>query len=73
MVFGGASTFPFYCMYLLNEEGELVQDKSADPVIPVAMSLSPFVVKGGKVYTITAIYLEQGQMGIFDGEKWSPF
>ena len=51
MLFGGAS-HASYNMYKLDEEGNLLEDLSGDPLIPGAMCQGSFVVEEGKLYAM---------------------
>ena len=50
-VFGGVRNISFN-MYSFNEEGDLEEDLSEDPMIPGYVGYSPFVIQGRRVFTI---------------------
>ena len=58
-------------MYILSEEGELLEDHSADPLIPRRMCYNPWVEEGGKIFTLrydTTAWLHR--VVAYSGEKW---
>ena len=61
-------------MYSFSEEGELLEDLSADPIIPGVMGQGSLVVREGKIYAVgwrkfNTIF--DWRIQAFDGVRWS--
>ena len=73
VVFGGVSCVS-YNMYTLSEEGELLDDLSADPLVPGFMVRGSVAVTDGKIYAVGHMQLSKQskwRIEVFDGSQWS--
>ena len=71
-LFGGTN-YASYNLYSLTEEGELIEDLSADPIIPGSMCIGSFTVLEGKIYAVGRRELDnvwEWRIVAFDGLKW---
>ena len=72
LVFGGSSIASFNTI-ILSEEGDLLEDRSSDALIPGYMGEGSYCVHRGILYNIGQNF-EQGKwkwsMRAFDGVKW---
>ena len=63
ILFGRTRTYPGFCFYSLDAEGELVADRSKDPrTVPKTGSWGEYVVEKGKIYTIGEEYFGNERM-----------
>ena len=72
LLFGGSSNAS-YNMYLLSEEGALLEDLSGIPNIPGYMCTGPVVVQEGKIYVVgwRDEWNPTYRAMAFDGLKWA--
>ena len=63
-------------MYVLSEEGCVLEDYSSDPLIPGLMCYGASVIQDGKIYAVGK-RVTKGKSGwqltAFDGKKWCLF
>ena len=73
VLFGGHQGTSFN-MYLLDEEGQIIQDMSKDPLIPGWMCQDTFVVEEGRIFAVgfkNGWFHSKWHVQAFDGIKWT--
>ena len=66
VLFGG-TIYGNQVTYKLSEEGDIVEDLSSNPMIPVFMNVRSFIVQSGAIYALGP----ESMITVFKRQKWA--